>query len=57
MGWIWRQLRSPGSGFDAAAILTGATGAQSYSNVFDVSSFTTASDAMPERADSHMMCR
>ena len=33
---------SPGSGSDAAAILTGATGEQSYSGTFDLSSFLSA---------------
>ena len=35
---------TPGVASDAAAILTGATGAQSYSATFDLSSFTTAPD-------------
>jgi len=39
---------SAGAGSDAAAILTGSAGAQSYSNTFDVSTFTTAPDAISE---------
>jgi len=35
-----------GTASDAAAILTGATGAQSYSTTFDLSTFSTAPDAI-----------
>ena len=39
---------SRGSESDAAAILTGSTGAQSYSATFDLSTFSTAPDAVSD---------
>lgn len=37
-----------GTGSDAAVILTGATGAQTFSGTFDLSAFTTAPDTVAE---------
>jgi hypothetical protein len=39
---------SRGTASDAAAILTGSTGAQSYSATFDLSAFSTAPDAVSD---------
>ena len=39
---------TPGLAADTAVILTGSTGAQSYSGTFDLSTFTTAPDAVSD---------